>query len=115
MGGATYGNHVGKLNWRGLWGRTSRAIEFECGEQPRDVSVDTALIIEAARHVVTTRVATRASLVRHLQVAPAVADQLLVRLEHCEVIAPAEPEQAHRVLSTSGQLPGIIDEFSRRG
>ncbi|PYY64414.1 hypothetical protein DEJ30_08085 [Curtobacterium sp. MCPF17_003] len=105
---------MGKINWRGLWGRTSRAIEFERGDQPRNVSVDTALIIEAARHVVTTRVATRASLVRHLQVAPTVADQLLARLEHCEVIASAAPGQAHRVLSTSGELPGIIDEFRHR-
>lgn len=106
---------MGKIDWRGLWGRKSRAGEFERGDRPREVSVDTALVIEAARHVVTTRVATRTSLVRHLQVAPEVADQLLARLEHCEVIAPAEPEQAHRVLSTSGQLPGIIDEFRRRG
>jgi len=106
---------VGKINWRGLWGRTSRAIEFKRGEQPREVSVDTALIIEAARHVVTRRVATRMSLVRHLEVSPEVADHLLARLEHCEVIAPALPGHAHRVLSTPGQLSGIIDEFRRRG
>jgi hypothetical protein len=78
-------------------------------------SVDTALIIEAARLVVTTRLATRTVLERHLYVTGDVADQLLARLEHCEVVGPEQSERPRRVLTTSGELPGVIEEFQRRG
>jgi hypothetical protein len=77
--------------------------------------VDTALVIEAARLVVATRLATRAVLQRHLSVTSDVADQLLGRLEHCEVVGPALPGRGHRVIATTGELPGIISEFERRG
>jgi hypothetical protein len=99
---------------RGRSGQAGRpAVPTEHGHEHR--RVDTALVIEAARHVVTTRIATRTSLARHLYIAPETAAQLLAKLEHCEVIAPARPGQAHRVLATSGELPGLIEEFRRRG
>ncbi|WP_147430135.1 hypothetical protein [Frondihabitans australicus] len=95
-------------------GRKSRGSREHGTHESVQRSVDTALIIEAARHVVATRVATQASLGRHLYVAPAVADHLLTRLEHCKVIAPARNGQPHRVIATSAELPGLIEEFQRR-
>jgi hypothetical protein len=77
-------------------------------------NVDTALIIEAARLVVTTRLATKTLVMRHLSVSGATAERLLARLEHCEVIAPAAAGQSHRVLTTSGELPAVVEEFARR-
>ena len=70
------------------WGRGRRKQDKAEALPMRDVRVDTALVIEAARHVVTTRIATRTSLGRYLYIAPETAAQLLVKLEHCEVIAP---------------------------
>ncbi|RKR74738.1 hypothetical protein C8E83_1867 [Frondihabitans australicus] len=101
---------------RGLWGRSRRERDDTPGHSRTrpEHDVDTALIIEAARHVVTTRVATQASLARHLFVAPIMADELLARLEHCEVVGPATPGPSRRVLATSAELPGIIAEFERR-
>ncbi|WIB67868.1 hypothetical protein DEI93_02160 [Curtobacterium sp. MCBD17_035] len=95
-------------------GRSARTND-EHSVHVRDVSVDTALVIEAARQVVTTRIATRASLTRHLYVAPEIADDLLAKLEHCEVIGPNAPGRRRHVITTSGELPGIIEEFRRRG
>lgn len=82
-------------------------------DEPAARSVDTALVIEAARLVVTTRMATRTLLMRQLSVTGEVADRLLGRLEHCEVISAGNGER-HRVLTTSGQLPGVVAEFRRR-
>jgi hypothetical protein len=76
--------------------------------------VDTELVIEAARLVVTTRLATRAVLERQLDVSGETADLLLARLEHCEVIGPDEAGVSRRVLATSGQLPELVAEFQRR-
>lgn len=81
----------------------------------REATVDTALIVEAARHVVTTRIATKASLTRHLYIAPEIADHLLAKLEHWEVIAPARPGQAHRVLLTSAELPELAAAMTAAG
>jgi hypothetical protein len=78
-------------------------------------TVDVALIIEAARLAVTTRAATKTLFVKQLYVTGDVAEQLLARLEHCEVIAPAQQGKPRRVLATSGELPGVIAEFERRG
>lgn len=82
--------------------------------EPAPRSVDTALIIEAARLVVTTRLATKTLLMRQLYVTGEAAEQLLGRLEHCEVITAAGPGGSHRVLTTSGRLPDVIEEFKRR-
>ena len=79
-----------------------------------DVDVDVELIIQAARLAVTTRTATKPAFVRHLEVSDDLADQLLRKLEHCEVIAGDEPGQPRRILTTSGELPGVIEEFRRR-
>lgn len=108
---------MGKITWRDLlWGRAGRGampVDTEATKPNREV--DTALIIEAARLVVTTRVATPASLERHLYVTPPVADQLLSRLEHCEVVGSAQPGRRRPVLTTSAELPGVVEEFRRRG
>lgn len=108
---------MGKIDWRKLlWGRgIGWSMPRDSAVTKPDRGVDTALIIEAARLVVTTRVATAVSLERHLFVAPPVADQLLARLEHCEVVGPAQPGGRRPVLTTSAELPGVVDEFRRRG
>jgi hypothetical protein len=77
--------------------------------------VDAALVIEAARLVVTTRLATSGVLQRQLGVTSDVADQLLVRLEHCEVVGPSDRCNRRRVLAAPGELPEIIAECQRRG
>jgi ribosomal protein S25 len=95
-------------------GRPSVSRDQLAEEEDRVTSVDAALIIEAARHVVTTRIATRASITRHLYVSAQVADQLLAKLESWGVIAPDEPGKTRRVLTTSARLPAIVAEFQRR-
>lgn len=60
-----------RFDWKSLLGRRRAAVSAEPDGALRAVtSVDTALVIEAARHVVTTRTATITSLSRHLFVAP---------------------------------------------
>lgn len=97
---------------RDLWRRMTGVRTHPPRTATRALDVD--LIIEAARLVVTTRLATRTLLIRKLDVTGHVADQLLLKLEHCEVIAPPEPGRAQRVLTTSAQLPGVVEEFRRR-
>ncbi|UBQ02766.1 hypothetical protein [Curtobacterium sp. TXMA1] len=107
---------MGKIDWRSLLRlRGRRGTEPRESIEPPDHHLGTELIIRAARHVVTTRVATTASVARHLHVSPVVADRLLARLEHCEVVGPSQAGERRPVLPTSGQLPGIIEEFRRRG
>ena len=77
-------------------------------------SVDLELIIQAARLAVTTRTASKAMFIRRLYVTGDIADKLLARLEHCEVIAPDVPGTSRRVMLTSAQLPGVVTEFKRR-
>ncbi|MCS5495154.1 hypothetical protein [Curtobacterium flaccumfaciens] len=74
-----------------------------------------ALIIKAARLAVATRLASQALFVRHLEVSAEEADQLLARLEHCGVIASDEPGRTRTVLTTPGELPDVVAEFTRRG
>ncbi|ARC56193.1 hypothetical protein AS850_03770 [Frondihabitans sp. 762G35] len=79
--------------------------------------LDLELIIRAARLAVTTRTASKTLFVRHLAVESDVAERLLRKLEHCEVIAPEAqdaPGRPRRVLTTSGQLPDVVAEFERR-
>ncbi|GAA4264837.1 DNA translocase FtsK [Frondihabitans peucedani] len=83
-------------------------------DEPAARSVDTALIIEAARLVVTTRTATRALLMRQLYVTDEVAERLLARLEHCEIVSAGHGRERRRVLTTAGQLPAVVAEFRRR-
>jgi hypothetical protein len=73
------------------------------------------LIVQAARLVVSTRFASSTLLVQRLHVSPGEANQILSRLVHCQVIAPAASGRTHSVLTTSQQLPGVIDEFVARG
>lgn len=107
---------MGKIDWRSLLRLRGRK-----GNGPRESTtpaehdLDVELIVRAARHVVTTRVATTASIARHLHVSPTVADRLLARLEHCEVVGASPAGERRPVLATSGQLPGIVEEFRRRG
>lgn len=79
--------------------------------QPTDLE----LVIQAARLVVSTRFATAALLVSRLHVNAPEANRILARLEHCEVIAPAVGNKPRTVLTTSAQLPGVIEEFVARG
>lgn len=83
-------------------------------EPHKSRSVDTALTIEAARLVVTTRAATKALLMRQLYVSETAAEQLLERLQHCKVIAPTSGNRPHRVITTSAELPRVVEEFTRR-
>lgn len=78
-------------------------------------ATDLELIIQAARLVVSTRFASTTLLVRRLHLSVPEANRILRRLEHCEVIAPAEGSKPHSVLTTSQQLPGVIEEFIARG
>lgn len=116
MAAVSYAEGMGKIDWRRLL-----RLRGHQGSGARDTSaspepaLDVEVIIKAARHVVTTRVATAASIARHLHVSPVLADQLLARLEHCEVVGPSLPGERWPVLATSGQLPGIVEEFRRRG
>jgi hypothetical protein len=97
-------------------GRRGMPADDTAAQSVRTVeNVDTALVIEAARHVVTTRIATQASLERHLFVGPEAAAALLARLEHCEVIGPEQDGRRRRVLATAGELPELVAEFQRRG
>lgn len=107
---------MGKTDWRSLLRlRGRKESESRDSITPAEHDLDVELIIRAARHVVTTRVATTASIARHLHVSPVLADRLLARLEHCEVVGSSHPGERRPVLATSGQLPGIIEEFRRRG
>jgi hypothetical protein len=72
------------------------------------------LTIQAARLVVSTRVASPALFMRHLYVTRDVAEQLLGRLELCTVIAPTTPGKLTRVIVTTAQLPGLIAKFEQR-
>ncbi|RKR75239.1 hypothetical protein [Frondihabitans australicus] len=73
-------------------------------------------IIAAARLVVSTRFASATLLVSRLGVTEEVAGRILHRLEHCEVIAPAQAgRDVQTVLTTPAQLPGVIREFQVRG
>jgi len=76
---------------------------------------DLELIVQAARLVVSTRFATAALLVQRLHVTQAEANRILSRLVHCEVIAPSVGSKPHTVLTTSQQLPAVIEEFVARG
>ncbi|MBT2501681.1 hypothetical protein [Curtobacterium sp. ISL-83] len=78
-------------------------------------TVDTELVIQAARLAVTTRVATLAAFVTQPEVTAEVAEQLLARLEHCGVLGPVQPDRRRPVLTTAGQLPSVIEDFRRRG
>lgn len=76
---------------------------------------DLELVIQAARLVVSTRFATPTLLIRRLHVTPADASRILDRLQHCEVVAPPEGNKPRRVLTTSAELPAVIEEFIARG
>jgi hypothetical protein len=84
------------------------------GQPKVRTSVDLDLMIEAARLVVTTRLASTLLLVRQLHVTAIVADALLGRLEHYEVIAPPEAGKPRRVITTPGQLSGVIATLERQ-
>lgn len=76
---------------------------------------DLELIVQAARLVVSTRFASTTLLVRRLYVTASEANRILDRLEHCKVIGPANGSGPRTVLTTSAQLPRIIEQFTERG
>ena len=77
-------------------------------------TLDLGLIVLGAPPAGSTRAASRTLFARHLEVTPEVADLLLARLEHCEVLAPAAPGQMRRVIPTTAELPAVVAEFERR-
>src|SRR4051794_33541199 len=89
-----------------------RPVDLPAARTPAE-RMDAGLIIAAARLVVSTRLASRTLLIRRLAVTEQVADALLAQLEHCAVIAPAAPDERHQVLTTTGQLPGLIADVER--
>lgn len=102
----TMGNG-GQSGWS--WTRALHRLRGRRASVPEE-----ALIIKAARLAVATRLASRTLFVRHLEVSDEEADQLLARLEHCGVIASEEPGRTRSVLTTPGELPDVIAEFTRR-
>lgn len=76
---------------------------------------DLELIIQAARLVVSTRFATATLLIQRLHVTAQEANSILDRLEHCEVVGASDGNRPRVVLTTSAQLPGVIEEFIARG
>jgi ribosomal protein S25 len=95
------------------WGFPRKNRASHNGPSPRRRFVDEDLIAEAARLVVTTRLASTALISRRLEVTAIAADAILGRLEHWGVIRATETAREWQVVTTSAELPGVLARVRR--